>query len=60
MDGNLIYKETDTFSELDYKILCLQYPLLRKLIMSSYETGQREQLLDFLFALDTDSNFKGN
>lgn len=42
-------------SELCYVMLALRYPTLRSMVMSSFRMNQPDQLLDLIFALETDT-----
>lgn len=40
---------------LHYKLLVMEFPLLRGFISSCYSRGTHNELIDFIFALETDN-----
>lgn len=45
--------------ELDFNSLAIQYPGLRSFIYLCKDNGQSDQLIDLLFALETDESYGG-
>lgn len=42
---------------IHYKLFCLYYPGLNGYISNCYQRGSSEELLDFIFALETSAAF---